>query len=265
MKGQADYTDYMDTEKEQLNEITDTKAKKPKSTLQKVAAIVKLLLLLVVLLGLPAYIYFFQHDLIEQFSSIEAVEAFFARYRSQSILVYLGLQIVQIVVCILPGAALQFSAGYIFHFWLGLLLSLVGAAMGSILTYYLARFLGHDAMYLIFGEEKMQSMLERINSKKGVILVFLIYLIPGVPKDLCTYAAGLSDMKLKLFLVLSMIGRTPGMMGSLIIGQQIQRGGYTSAAIIGGVAVVLCVLGIVFRRQITDFLDRVYVRLQELM
>ncbi len=234
-------------------------------TFRKISAVVKLLLLLVILIGIPAYIYFFHHDLIDRFSSIEKVEAFFAQYRSQSILIYLGLQVIQIVICILPGAALQFSAGYLFHFWLGLLLTLSGALVGTVLTYYLGKLLGRDAVHMIFGEEKIQNMLTKINSKKGVIIVFLIYLIPGVPKDLCTYAAGLSEMKLKPFLILSMVGRTPAMMGSLIIGQQVHMGGYTSAAIIGGIAVVLCVVGVVFRRQITDFFDKIYVKLQAMM
>lgn len=233
--------------------------------LQKIMAIAKLCLLLILVVGIPAYIFFFHHDLIERASSIEQVEAFFARYRGQSILVYLGLQIIQIIVCILPGAALQFSGGYLFHFWLGFLLTMVGAIIGTVVTYYLARILGHDAMHMIFGEEKINNTLNKINSKKGVAVVFLIYLIPGVPKDLCTYAAGLSEMKLKPFLILSMTGRTPAMIGSLIIGQQVQLGGYTSAAIIAGLAVVFCVLGLIFRKKLTDLLDRFYVRLQKMM
>ncbi len=109
-------------------------------------------------------------------------------------------------------------------------------------------------MHLIFGEEKIKSMLETLNSKKAVELVFLI-LIPGVPKDLCNYVAGLSEMKLKPFLIVSLIGRSPGMMGSLLIGRQIYTGGYVSAAVIAAVAVVLFVLGLIFRKKITVFLD----------
>ena len=142
---------------------------------------------------------------------------------------------------------------------------MVGAFLGTILTYYLARILGHDAMHMIFGEEKIKDTLNKINSKKGVAIVFLIYLIPGVPKDLCTYAAGLSEMKLKPFLILSMVGRAPGMIGSLLIGQQVHVGGYTSAAVIAGCICVMCVLGLIFRRRVTDFFDRVYVKLQKMM
>lgn len=101
-----------------------------------------------------------------------------------------------------------------YGFWLGYLYSLIGAFLGSVLTYYIAKILGHDAMHLTFGEEKIKSMLETLNSKKAVVLVFLIFLIPGVPKDLCNYVAGLSEMKLKPFLIVSLIGRSPGMMAA---------------------------------------------------
>ena len=244
---------------------TDPIKKKHRDRFRKFSAIVKLCLLLVIVLGIPAYLFFFDHQFLDQFSSIEDVEAFFAQYRHQSIFVYIGLQILQLVICIIPGQALQFAAGYLFHFWLGLLLTAIGAGIGTVVTYYLAKILGHDAMHMIFGEEKINSLLEKINSKRGVILVFLIYLIPGIPKDLCTYAAGLSEMKLKPFFLLSMTGRMPGMIGSLLIGQQVQTGGYTSATIIGGIAVVLCVLGIIFRRKITDFTDRMYTKLQKML
>lgn len=247
-------------EKENKNNITKRNAR-----FKKFSAFAKLGLLLVVLIGIPAYIFFFHRDFLMQFSSVEDVQAFFDRYHSQSIFVYIGIQIIQIVFCVIPGAAIQFSAGYIFHFWLGLFLSLVGVLLGSVLTYYIARILGHDAMHMIFGEEKIQSALDKINSKKGVIVVFLIYLIPGVPKDLFTYAAGLSEMKLRLFLILSMVGRTPAMMGSIIIGQQVRSENYMVAAIIAAIAVVCCVLGLLFRNQITEFFDRIYVKLQRFM
>ena len=232
---------------------------------KKFSAFAKLGLLLVVLIGIPAYIFFYHRDFLTQFSSAEDVRNFIMQYHSLSIFVYIGIQIAQVVFCFIPGAAIQFSAGYIFHFALGLLLSVIGVLLGSIITYYIARVLGHDAMHMIFGEEKIHDALEKLNSKKGVIIIFLIYLIPGVPKDFFNYAAGLSEMKLLPFLIISMLGRLPAMMGSIIIGQQIQTGGYVSAAIIGAFAVVCCVLGIVFRRKITEFFNRVYAKLQRFM
>ena len=224
----------------------------------------KLVLLLVILIAVPVYIYFFHYDLIERFSNMENVNALFREYKAESVLFYIGAQILQIVICIIPGQWLQFAAGYIYGFWLGYLLSLVGAAIGTVFTYYIARILGHDAMHLIFGEEKIHQMLNSLNSKKAVVLVFLIFLIPGVPKDLCNYVAGLSEMKLKRFMVVSLIGRSPGMMGSLLIGLSIVSGKYVGSGVIAAAAVILFALGIIFRKKITSFLDKAYDRLMKL-
>lgn len=225
------------------------------------SAIVKFALLLFVVAGLPLYVYFFQPQLIENMSSLEHVNAFFRQYKTQSIFVYMGAQILQIVICIIPGQWLQFAAGYMYGFWLGFLFSFIGAALGSVITYYLAKLLGRDAMHLIFGEARINDFIRKLNSKKAIVAVFLIFLIPGVPKDLCNYAAGISEMRLKPFLLVSLVGRSPGMMGSLLIGRQIEAGYYTGAVVVAVVAVFLCVLGIVMRKRITKWLDRIYNRL----
>ena len=241
--------------------ISTEKKNKLRKYFKIFGAVLKFALLLVILIGLPLYIYFAHHEWIQMFSNMENVEALFKEYKAQSVFIYIGSQILQIVICIIPGQWLQFAAGYMYGFWLGYLYSLIGAFLGSVLTYYIAKILGHDAMHLIFGEEKIKSMLETLNSKKAVVLVFLI---PGVPKDLCNYVAGLSEMKLKPFLIVSLIGRSPGMMGSLLIGRQIYTGGYVSAAVIAAVAVVLFVLGLIFRKKITVFLDKCYERLMNM-
>lgn len=244
--------------------FTKNEKDKLKKRFKIFSSIFKFALLLMILIGIPLYIYFFQHDIIEQFSSLEDVNAFFKEYRTQSIFIYIAVQILQIVICIIPGQWLQFAAGYMYGFWLGYLWSLVGAFIGTVITYYLAKILGHDIMHLIFSEEKIRNMLKTLNSKKAVILVFLIYLIPGVPKDLCSYVAGLSEMKLKPFLIISLIGRSPGMMGSLLIGRQVEVGGYTSAIVIAVIALILCLLGVLFRKQITSAMDKAYDKLMRM-
>lgn len=225
------------------------------------STVLKFGLLLFILVGLPLYIYFYQPQVIDNMSSLENVNAFFSQYKTQSIFVYIGAQIAQIVICVIPGQWLQFAAGYMYGFWMGFLFSLIGAALGSVITYYLAKLLGRDAMHMIFGEAKINEFIHKLNSKKAIIVVFLIFLIPGVPKDLCNYAAGISEMKLKPFLIVSLVGRSPGMMGSLLIGRQIQAGDYTGAIIIAVIAVILCVLGVIMRKRLTKWLDAAYNRL----
>ena len=144
---------------------------------------------------------------------------------------------------------------------IGLLLSLIGALFGSILTFFLAKYLGTDALRLIFGQDKLDQLTEKLDSKAGITAVFLIYLIPGLPKDLCNYAAGVSQIKLKPFLIVSMVGRTPGMIASLLIGKHLSLGSYHVAVIIAVIAGILFVLGIIFRNKLTSFVNKVYDRL----
>ena len=229
---------------------------KNRRNFKKFSAIIKLVLLAVILIGIPLYIYFFKHDALVHFSSIENVREWLANYKTESILVLLGSQVLQIIICIIPGQALQFAAGLMYGFWFGYLVSIIGAAIGSTIVYYISRFLGHDAIYILFGERKVTEIIDKMNSRRGIIITFFIFLVPGLPKDFCSYAAGLSNVKLKPYLLVSLIGRTPGMMGSLIIGRQIGEGSYVSAAVIAGIACVLLILCIIFRKQLSELSNK---------
>lgn len=228
---------------------------------EKVRAYLKFAVLVILIVGVPAYIYFFQHDLITQFSNIDSVKQIINDNNAASVPLYIAFQIIQIIICIIPGQWLQLAAGIAWGFWIGLLLSLIGALFGSILTYFLAKYLGTDALRLIFGQDKLDQLTEKLDSKAGITAVFLIYLIPGLPKDLCNYAAGVSQIKLKPFLIVSMVGRTPGMIASLLIGKHLSLGSYHVAVIIAVIAGILFVLGIIFRNKLTSFINKVYDRL----
>lgn len=228
---------------------------------EKVRAYLKFAVLVILIVGVPAYIYFFQHDLITQFSNIDSIKQIINDNNAASVPLYIAFQIIQIIICIIPGQWLQLAAGIAWGFWIGLLLSLIGALFGSILTYFLAKYLGTDALRLIFGQDKLDQLTEKLDSKAGITAVFLIYLIPGLPKDLCNYAAGVSQIKLKPFLIVSMVGRTPGMIASLLIGKHLSLGSYHVAVIIAVIAGILFVLGIIFRNKLTSFVNKVYDRL----
>ncbi|MBR0127358.1 MAG: TVP38/TMEM64 family protein [Firmicutes bacterium] len=234
---------------------------KRQKTYKKITSILKLALLIAIIVAIPLYIYFFHHDLIEDFSSIRDVENWLLQYKAKSALIYIGAQIMQIIICIVPGQALQVAAGYLYGFWLAFALSMIGAFLGSVAVFYIAQFLGQDAVHFLFGERKITEMLDKLNSKKGMVLVFIIFLIPGIPKDLCTYAAGISNMHIRPFLILSLIGRAPGMMCSIAIGKQLMQGNYHYAIIIAAIVVVIFIIGFIFKNKIFDLVDKAYDKL----
>jgi len=239
------------------------KKEKLKIRIKKVSAILKLAILLFILVGIPVYIYFFNHDLITKMSSLENIKELFSQYKTQSIFIYIIIQILQIIICVIPGQWLQIAAGMMYGFWVGYLFSFIGAAIGTIVTYYLAKLLGRDALHLIFGETKINDFVVKLNSKKAIIIVFLIFLIPGVPKDLCSYAAGISEIKLKPFIIVSLIGRTPGMMGSIMVGKQLGIGSWTGAIIVAIVFIILFGLGVIYRKSLMNWFDKMYEKMMK--
>jgi len=237
---------------------------KTKKIIRKIIVMLKFTILIIILVGIPAYIYFFQNQWIDNFRSMEAIDLFLLQHKTSSIFVYIGMQIIQIIICIIPGQALQFAAGYAFGFWLGYLYSIIGCTIGTFITFYLARILGKGALSLIFGEEKFSKFIDKLNSKRAFILVFIIYLIPGLPKDLFTYAAGVSDIKIKPFLLLTIVGRTGAMMCSIMIGSMFNNGSYIGVAILGIIMVILCILGVWKHKNLAKQVDRWYVKLKKL-
>ena len=120
--------------------------------MKKAIPIIKLLLLLCIVIVIPANIVLYHHDIIDKFENFEDVIAFLEHYHWQSILVYIAIQTVQVIISVIPGQAFQFAAGYLYTFLPGLLFSLIGAALGTFVSFFLAKVLGKDAIHLFLGQ-----------------------------------------------------------------------------------------------------------------
>lgn len=229
-----------------------------------ILATLKLLFLVLIVVLIPLYMYFYQQDFLMRFRSFDDIVGFLEQYKLQSIPIYILLQIAQIVISVLPGQFFQLAAGYLYTFWPALLFSCVGAFLGTTTTFFLAKWLGSDFVHIFFEKEKTAEYVTRLNSKKAYTIVFLLYAIPGIPKDVVSYAAGLSEMKYKPFIILSTIGRLPGMMGSILIGSMWHKEEYIGMIILGVVAVVAFCLCIIYRKKLHELIDKAYDKLNGL-
>jgi len=104
-------------------------------------------------------------------------------------------------------------------------------------------------------EEKLKSFYFLINSPQSEIIKFLLFLIPGLPKDILTYIAGLAPIKPLRFFIMVTIARTPGIFFSSYIGSNIQKKNYGIAIIVGIIATALFLLGLFYRTQILNYLS----------
>ena len=224
---------------------------------KKIIAILKLILLVVIIAGIPAFLYLrYGSGIFSKDTAYNVVE-YLQQNRSIAFLLIIGIQVIQVVVCLLPGQLIQFAASYMFGVGRGYLLSVIGAVIGTTISFYLAKLLGSEAMHLFFGEERIRDYQRRLNSGRGLLLAFLIYLIPGVPKDLVSYAAGISEVRFRPFLLVATVGRSPAMLGSLLVGHFFEKQNYTAIIILTVIIVLIMLVCFIKRDKLIDFLDMI--------
>ena len=227
---------------------------------RKIIAISKLILLVLIVVGIPAFLYLKYGSGIFSRDTAYQVIDYLRQNSKTAFLLIIGLQIIQVVVCILPGQPIQFAASYMFGVGIGYLLSIIGAVIGTAISFSLAKALGSEAMHVIFGEEKVREYQRRLNSGRGLMMTFLIYLIPGVPKDLVSYAAGISEMRFRPFVIAATVGRSPAMLGSLLVGHFFGKKNYTAMIILSAAVVILIIVCIIKRDKLIAFLDKIEMK-----
>ena len=160
------------------------------------------------------------------------------------VFILLAFQFLQIVVAFIPGEIVQIAAGMMYGPWIGALVVIVGAVISSAFIFAIVHKLGALFVRAMI-PEKWMSKLERFeNSEKLDVMVFVLFLIPGLPKDVFTYLVPLTNMSMRNFVVLANIGRIPGVLISTLGADKLIEGDYGQSAILFGIAAVIGILAI---------------------
>lgn len=216
---------------------------------RRIVSIVSLALILIVF-GLIAY--FIGYPLVKQFR--ESPEAFRDYVDAHGLLgqaTMIGIMMLQVVVAIIPGEPFELGAGFVFGWFEGTLLCLIGSALASALIYVCTRKWGVRMVEAFFPREKINRFSFLKNEKKLDLLIFILFLIPGTPKDLITYLVGLTPMKLGTFVLLSSIARIPSVISSTITGSLAQKGNLTAALITYAITLVISAVCILWYRRVS--------------
>ena len=158
-------------------------------------------------------------------------------YGNYSMLVFVFLQVIQIIIFFIPGEVVQFAGGYIFGPLLSFLLCIIGVVIGSAVTFSISRKFGKpfvekivskNSLWIIRKIENVKHHREEIHPhksthKKPRAIIFILYMIPGVPKDILGYICGIADISLKEFLILSTVARTPALFISCFFGDKLDK------------------------------------------
>ena len=152
---------------------------------------------------------------------------------------YVGMCFLQVVVAIIPGEPLEIAGGYAFGAVWGTVLCLIGLFLGSVVIFALVRRFGQSVVEVFFPLEKLHSLRFLQSSPKRNLLFWIVFTVPGTPKDLLCYFAGLTDMKLSLWLVLCSLGRIPSIVTSTVGGSALgSRRYWFAAAVFAGTLVI---------------------------
>ena len=206
---------------------------------------------------LSALIFFFAGKPLIQFvQEPERFRAWVDEQGPMAVIAYLGMQILQIVVAIIPGEPLEIAAGYAFGAWEGTLLCLAGAFLGRVAVFLLVRRFGTRAVEVFFPLEKLNDLKFLRNRRKMTWWVFFLFFLPGTPKDVLCYFVGLTDLPLKSWLLIAAVAPLPSIVTSTIGGNALGVGGSTFAVIVFFVTLVISGLGLLVYRVLCQTRER---------
>lgn len=196
------------------------------------------------------------------FKNPSQIKSFILNYGHYGFLVYILLQVIQIVFFFIPGEIFQIAGGYIYGYFMGGILSLIGIIIGSSIAYWIAHKFGKPFVHRILSRnniwilEKLDKIGSKKNQKKNVnAIVFLLYLIPGVPKDILAYISGISEITFKDFTLYSVAGRIPALFVSVYFGEKFSKDNITLLIIIAVIMSVLFLIGIIYGKKIIHALS----------
>jgi len=124
-------------------------------------------------------------------------------------LIFIALQALQVIIAPIPGDITGLLGGFLFGEWLGLFYSTIGLTLGSVAAFGVGRWLGAHYVRTLVSQQTWDKMGFIIEAE-GTILCFIIFLIPGLPKDMVCYLFGMSPMPFWVFTLISTLGRFPG-------------------------------------------------------
>lgn len=220
--------------------------------IKKARAILNIIAL-VLFIGVIIYVSIrYTPQIVQLFERRQELKEYIESKGALGIAVFIFFQVLQIIVAAIPGEIVQIAGGYLYGTFWGTVYLVIGVVIGSIIVFYASRLLGYGLVKAVVSEKNLESLYQKVNGKKFEIFMLILFLIPGIPKDMLTYIAGLTPIKPMRFLVIAVLGRLPALMGSTYIGAVFQDGNYTAVIILSTVAIILFAVGLLFKDKIIN-------------
>ena len=222
----------------------------------------------IVLIGLAAscclalLLFFFRAPLLQGMeltwavvSDREETARFVAAFGEGAPVVFMLFQVLQVVFAPVPGEATGFIGGYLFGVARGFIYSSIGLALGSLINFYIGRFLGKRYIRKLVPERHLVRF-DRLVSQKGVMLLFILFIFPGFPKDYLCLFLGLSTLPLKVFILMAAVGRMPGTFLLSLQGAMLFEENYLPLVVALLISALAAYLGYRFREPLNRWVEK---------
>lgn len=187
--------------------------------------------------------------LLAWLADARAVRVFVSDHAFVSRLAMLGINIVQVLLAFLPGEPVELASGYAFGFWEGTALCLVASGLATSAIYWATRRWGWKLVGLFFDRSLFDRFSWLKSAKRLELIMLIVFLIPGTPKDFLTYFAGLTNMRFLPVVLIATFGRIPSIVTSTIAASAVGSGNWPLVACtLVGSALLLAVGGLMYRR-----------------
>lgn len=169
--------------------------------------------------------------------------------------VFIVIQALQVILSPVPGEATGILGGYLFGVALGFIYSTAGLTVGTMAAFWIGRWLGAPFVRRYVADHVWER-LGFIVEAEGAILVFVIYLFPGFPKDIVSYLFGISPMPVWVFALVSTLGRMPGTWVLSAQGAKTAAGQYFQLALLTAVVAAVVIPLYYYRHRILTWFRR---------
>lgn len=216
-------------------------------------------------LGLIAFfaicvaIVIFIYPLFKGIFEPDGVDMVIERIRDKGVFgvfILLALQFIQVVVAFIPGEVTQMAAGMLYGPLWGSLLILFGCAISSAFVYTIVHKLGAPFVMDLVPEKQLKKFQDFEKTGRLGVIVFILFLIPGLPKDTFTYLVPLTDMKLKPFVLITTVARAPGIVLSAYAASGLVDGNIWTSVVIFAILIILAIIALIFSNRIMALLSR---------
>lgn len=192
-----------------------------------------------------------------------ALENYIQSKGAYGVLVLLGIQILQVIVAFIPGEPIEVIAGLLYGTLGGYLICTIGMLIGTIGIYYFVKLLGKSFINSFVNAEKLADYKFLHDIKRLEVLTFVLFFIPGTPKDLLTYFMPFTKIKPLTFFVIVTIARIPSIISSTFAGASIGDGKWVQTIVIFCVIGLVGILGIIFNDRLIKSLKQKKEKIKE--